>query len=127
MIRHATTALLAAAVVLAFAALAAVLLPADPAAAVQAPAVSAAAAVQVQEPAPAADPFLAALAPSSDFTPEQAAALSSAADRVCEGFTADVPVVVMEETLGAELHLTPAEAHSFVAAAAEARCFPSAA
>lgn len=83
-----------------------------------APAVSAVAAVHTTAP----DPFLAALAPSTELPPDQAQALSEAADQVCEGLTSGVPVTTMTSTLMAELHLTGPEAMRLVNIAATTRC-----
>jgi hypothetical protein len=84
---------------------------------------------QADPPAPAAEErtatlsgFLPALAPDSDFTPAQAEALTLAADRVCDGFTADVPVVVMVDTLMADLGLTGPEARRLVEVAGVEVC-----
>lgn len=76
------------------------------------------AAATVEAPAP----LLVALAPASDFTPEHAAVLVEAADRVCEGATAGVPVVEMADRLVVELSLTDEEARTFVNTAATVHC-----
>lgn len=105
-------------VVAGFAILANLLLPADaPAAVAEAPAV-----VAVETPAPAVDPLLAALAPSTDLAPEQAARLLDAADRVCEGLTAGVPVAIMSTDLMHDLSLTGEEARDLVNTAALIHC-----
>lgn len=68
------------------------------------------------------DPLLTALAPGSDLAPDTAAALLAAADRVCEGVTAEVPVVDMANALTVELSLTDEEARTFVNTAATVHC-----
>jgi hypothetical protein len=122
--RHATTAVLAAAVLTAFAALAAILLPAS-AGAVQ-PAQRPATvelAPAMHSTATTGSPFLTALVgPGTDLTEGQAAELIAAADRVCEGFTAGVPVAVMSTTLMTELSLTGEEARHLVNTAAVLHC-----
>lgn len=120
MSRHATvTALLFTAVVAAFGILAAVLMPAAPAQAVQERAVTA---VQVQGPAAAPDAFLVALVGPGTEVPANAEELLLAADRVCEGFTAEVPLVVMADALTVELSLTDEEARHFVNTAGVIHC-----
>lgn len=115
----ATAAALLALIGAAVALIAALLMP-NPASAVSAPA-----------PVPATatgelDGFLAALAPSTDLSPEQAADLLAAADLVCEGVTAEVPVMVMADTLAADLGLTDEEARHLVNTAATVYCTPTA-
>ncbi len=91
-----------------------------------------------QEPAPAtwqadtaaepADAFLAALAPATDLSPAQAAALTEAADRVCEGLTAQVDLLTMQNALtaaplpGLNGPLTDEEARHLVNTAAVVHC-----
>jgi hypothetical protein len=93
--------------------------PADAAPAAPAPA------VQVQTltaPAPAADAFLMALVGPGTEVPANAEELLLAADRVCEGVTAEVPVMVTADTLAAELGLTDEEARHLVNTAAVTHC-----
>lgn len=93
--------------------------------------------VRTAEPAPAAvevapamhavqaapvDPFLVILAPGTDFAPEQAQELTYAADRVCEGQTAEVPVPVMVDTLVRDQGMTLDEATHFVNTALSVHC-----
>jgi len=114
--RHATTAVLFAAVALGFAAVAALLLPSS-AAAIQGPTDTPPA---VSE---AASGFLVALiGPGTDLPAERAEELTLAADRVCEGFTAGVPEGMMIRTLSDEEGLTLTEAHQFVETAAAVHC-----
>jgi hypothetical protein len=121
--RHLTTALLFAAVTLGFAALAATLLPTAaerPAVVELAPALRSTAA----EPSP----FLVALlGDGTHLDAAQVEELTAAADRVCEGVTADVPVMVMADTLAGELSLTDEEARHLVNTAATVHCAPAAA
>lgn len=98
-----------------FALIAVALMPSSPARAVAA--TEAPAAVEV-------DPFLVALAPGTHFAPEHADALLAAADRVCEGVTAEVPVVDMANALAESLGLTDEEARDFVNTAATVHCAP---
>lgn len=69
--------------------------------------------------------FVAALAPGADLPADRVAELSLAADRTCEGLTAQVPVTVIEQTLTATEQLTVEEAHRFVEVAATVRCAPA--
>lgn len=131
MTRAATTSVLTALLLAAFAGLAVLLLPAS-AGAVTAtdhgqPPVVAATALPPGAVAPAQadapDAFLAALlGPATDLAPGQAETLTAAADRVCEGFTAGVPVVVMADRLSAELGLTDEEARHLVNTAGTVHC-----
>jgi hypothetical protein len=66
--------------------------------------------------------FLTALAPGSDFTEEQARDLTSWAFKVCEGITAEVPVVDMADVLVREVGMTDAEARDFVTVAGDTVC-----
>lgn len=52
-----------------------------------------------------------------DLSPRQAAQALLAADRVCEGVTANVPEGFLIRTAATEGGLTPADAHRFVEAA----------
>jgi uncharacterized protein involved in copper resistance len=72
-------------------------------------------------PAPAVDPVIEQLMPGTEVTPERAQQLAEAADRVCEGVAAQVPVVDMAATLSADLGLDDTEARTFVAVAADTR------
>jgi hypothetical protein len=117
--RHAVTALVLLAVAALLGLMAALLMPAPPAQAVQAPPTPA---TQPVTPADTGDAFLAALAPATDLPADTAAALTEAADRVCEGFTAGVPVAVMTTTLMGELSLTGEEARTLVGVATSTRC-----
>jgi hypothetical protein len=87
--------------------------------AVQAPAVEVAPAVEA--PALDEDPFLLALLGDAGL-PENAEELLLAADRVCEGVTAEVPVVVMADTVAAEFSVDDEQAREFVNLAATIRC-----
>lgn len=119
MTRHATTAAALAAVLAGFVVLAGLLMPAPAAEAAQAPP---AAAVQVQTPVTAEDAFLAALLGPGTGIPANADALLIAADLVCEGITAEVPVMVMADGTAADLSLTDEEARHFVNTAAVTWC-----
>lgn len=119
--RHATTAILFAAVVGALAALAALLLPASAAATVPAQQVSVVPAVHATTPQP--DAFLVALlGDATDLAPGQAEELLLAADRVCEGITAEVPEGFMIRTVSEEQGVTLEEAHQFVETAMTVHC-----
>lgn len=119
--RHATTLVLFAAVVGALAALAALLLPA-----------AAGATQPTQRPAPvtvapavhaAPDAFLTALlGDATDLAPGQGEQLLEAADRVCEGITAQVPEGFMIRTVSEEQGVTLEEAHQFVETAMSVHC-----
>jgi hypothetical protein len=67
----------------------------------------------------------AALAPATEIPADRAAELSLAADRICEGLTAEVPVTTIEQTLVAQESLTADEAHRLVEVAATVRCSPT--
>jgi hypothetical protein len=54
---------------------------------------------------------------SESLTAEQAAQALLTADRVCEGLTAEVPVVEIERVVATEGGLSLSRAHDFVAAA----------
>lgn len=56
------------------------------------------------------------------YTAQQAEALTTAADLVCEGITAEVPMVDMSTFLVADYGLTDDEARTFVANAATTHC-----
>lgn len=58
----------------------------------------------------------------ADFAPEQVAEILLAADRVCEGLTAEVPAQVMVDTLVAQQGLDAATAQAFVDMATDTRC-----
>jgi hypothetical protein len=115
--RPAVTALAFAAVLALGALLAAVLMPN--------PTAQAAPAVEVAEVAPVvaepAAPFLVALLGDSG-TPENAGELLLAADRVCEGLTAGVPVVVMADGIAAEFGVDDEQARHFVNTAGVVHC-----
>lgn len=64
----------------------------------------------------------AALGSGVDFTQAQGLQVREAADRVCEGFTAQVPVTTMETTIAQEQGITPGQAHAFVIAAHDTLC-----
>ncbi len=67
--------------------------------------------------------FLAQLfGPDTDYAPDHAAALVTAAHRVCEGITADVPVVDMAAVLTTAHGFTDDEARTFIALAADTYC-----
>jgi hypothetical protein len=78
-------------------------------------------AIPAADAAPADDLLLAVLG-QADYTPEQAAEIHLAADRVCEGFTAQVPLVVMEPELVQEFDMTGEQAHEFVQVAHAQQC-----
>jgi hypothetical protein len=95
--------------------------------AVDEPAVPAAPALPTLPGYDAADPFVVALlGPDTDASPERVVELLLAADRVCEGFTAEVPVVDLADTVAEELSLTDEEARAFVNTAGTVRCYPAA-
>jgi len=75
----------------------------------------------VEAPALADDPFLGALLGDAGL-PENAEELSLAADRVCEGFTAEVPLVVMADTIAVEFGVDDEQAREFVNLAGTIRC-----
>jgi hypothetical protein len=58
----------------------------------------------------------------TDYTTVQVELLHEAADRVCEGFVAQVPLVEMEPELVREFSFTGAEAHRFVKVAHQVQC-----
>jgi hypothetical protein len=68
------------------------------------------------------DAFLRTLVGDGTHLPPNAEELSLAADRVCEGITAGVPVMVMADTAAAQLALTDEEARHLVNTAAVTRC-----
>jgi hypothetical protein len=119
--RAARTAAAFALLLAAFGVLAALLMPAPAAHALQE---GPAPAAEPQTPDAPADAFLTALVgPGTDLTPQQAADLTAAADRVCEGFyVADVPVAVMTDGLMRELTLTGEEARHLIDTATAVRC-----
>jgi Protein of unknown function (DUF732) len=114
------TTLAVALLIAAVALLADLLLPADPAARADTPAPAAQERTATLSGPDAA--FLSVLAPGTELEPGQAAALVEAADRVCEGVTAAVPVVVMADTVAADLGLSDTEARHLVNTAATTRC-----
>jgi hypothetical protein len=119
--RHATTLILFTAVVAALAALAALLLPSSAAATAPAQQVTVVPAMHATTPQP--DAFLVALVgEGTDLPVQQAEALSLAADRVCEGITAQVPEGFMIRTVSEEEGLTLEEAHRFVETATAVHC-----
>lgn len=70
--------------------------------------------------------FIAALVgPATDVVPEQALELVYAAHRVCEAITAEVPVIVMADTLVVDHGLTDTEARDFIALAGQLYCATS--
>jgi hypothetical protein len=75
-------------------------------------------------PVPAeVDPLVAAVfGGQTDYTTVQADRIHQAADRVCEGFTAQVPLVVMEPELVQEFDMTGEQAHEFVQVAHAQQC-----
>jgi hypothetical protein len=56
------------------------------------------------------------------YTTTQDIEIHEAADRVCEGFTAGVPMVVMEPEIAREFGLDGQAAHDFVRVAHEIQC-----
>jgi hypothetical protein len=66
--------------------------------------------------------LVALLPEGTDFTPGMLTEVRAAADRVCEGVTAGVPVMVMADTLAVEQGLTDPEARHFVNQAALGYC-----
>jgi hypothetical protein len=60
--------------------------------------------------------------PATELTLDQAREVIAAADRVCEGMTAGVPLMDMADALTVDLGLTDTEAHDFVKAAAQLNC-----
>lgn len=63
-----------------------------------------------------------AVGKAADYDPATAAAILTAADQVCEGFTAEVPLTTMEQTVTEASGLPPATAHVFVAVALRLHC-----
>jgi hypothetical protein len=116
---HARTLAAFALVVAAFATLATILTSGTPATALQA-------APAVETPTVQVDPFLVSLVGAGvDLPADHAAELLLAADRVCEGITAEVPVVDMADALVRDLGLTDEEARHFVNTAAMVHCLPT--
>lgn len=113
--RTLSTVVLAALTLAGFALLVALLVPADAGAVQPAPV------ALVQAPALDEDPFLGALLGDAGL-PANAEDLSLAADRVCEGVTAEVPVVVMADAIAAEFSVDDEQAREFVNLAATVRC-----
>jgi hypothetical protein len=112
--------LTALALFLAAGAVAAVLaLPNTDAAAVQVPA------PVVKAPAEQLDPFLVALIGEGVDFPANADELSLAADRVCEGLTAEVPLVYLADGIADEFGVDDTEARRFVNLAGVIRCHPN--
>jgi hypothetical protein len=70
------------------------------------------------------DPLVAAVLgeDGQPYTTVQADQVHLAADRVCEGFTAQVPLVVMEPELVQEFDMTGEQAHEFVKVAHDQQC-----
>ena len=67
--------------------------------------------------------FVAALVgPATDLAPERSLELVYAAHRVCEGFTAEVPVMVLADSLVAAYGFTDDEARAFLTLADEFYC-----
>lgn len=114
---------LAAFLISAFTCLALALLP-DPGSRAQAAAVSAPAAPAPAPVSPAPVDRLAdgVLGGRTDYTTVEVERLHEAADRVCEGFVAQVPLVEMEPELVREFSFTGAEAHRFVKVAHSVQC-----
>ncbi len=69
-----------------------------------------------------ADPFVVALMPGTEVSPARARALLTAADRVCEGLVAEVPVVVMADSIAARFGVDDTQARHFVNLAATSHC-----
>lgn len=79
----------------------------------------------VVEPVEPVDPFVASLVgPGTDLAPGQADELLALAARVCDGFAADVPVVVLADALTVSHGFTDEEARTFVNAAGVQVCYP---
>jgi hypothetical protein len=111
---------LAAFLISAFTCLALALLP-DPGSRAQA-AVAVSAPVTPVAPAPVDRLVAGTLGGRTDYTTVQVARLHEAADRVCEGFVAQVPLVEMEPELVREFSFTGQEAHRFVKVAHQVQC-----
>jgi hypothetical protein len=67
------------------------------------------------------DPLIAALIPGGEVTDARAETLLIAADQVCEGLTADVPIATMTTQL-VYLGMTGEEARAFVDVADRVHC-----
>lgn len=80
-------------------------------------AVPAAAAVDVSDQL-----VLAAVGAGADVSAAQVTDIHLAADRVCEGFVAGVPVTTMEQVVAGEQGLTLGAAHAFVEAVHAVQC-----
>lgn len=68
------------------------------------------------------DPVLSAAFGDADFTEAQTQEVWLAADRICEGYTAGVPLMVMADQLVAEQGITDEQAHDFVRLVVQTRC-----
>lgn len=83
-------------------------------------------AVAIAIPAPVLDgvdaAFVAQLLPASEVTDARALELASAGHRVCEGFTAAVPMVDLADSLATGLGFTDREARAFITLAGEFYC-----
>ncbi len=110
-------ALAAVALVLAVAAILAVALAPNPGAqaAQPGPALTA-------EAPTAVDPFLATLLGEGTEAPANAGELLAAADRVCEGLTAGVDLLTMQDGIAAEFAVSDEDARRFVNVAASSHC-----
>ncbi len=85
-------------------------------------AVQAPASAVVVESALDDDPFLVALLGEATGLPANADELSLAADRVCEGFAAGVPLVSMTDRIAVEFGVDDEESRRFVNLAGVTRC-----
>jgi hypothetical protein len=65
---------------------------------------------------------LTAAAGAGELSPVQVARMNAAAQRVCEGWTAEVPLIDMDAALVRDEGLTPVQAHDFVLAALHLVC-----
>jgi hypothetical protein len=119
-----TAAVLAAtALVLAVGALLAIVLTPNPGANAAQPGPAAEAPAEWVEPAPVeVDPFLAALVGEGTEVPANSAELLLAADRVCEGLTAGVDLLTMQDGIAVEFGVGDEEARLFVNLAAGIHC-----
>jgi hypothetical protein len=94
----------------------------EPAQVAQAPAPAVVEPIAPAPVAPVTDPLLVALMPGSEVTPAHAEQLNLVADRVCEGWVAEVPLVYVRDGVAAELSISDEDARAFVDLVIETRC-----
>jgi hypothetical protein len=77
----------------------------------------------IPAPAPQVDEIVAlAFGGETDYTTLDAIHVHEVADRVCEGFTAGVPIIEMDRILVEQENLTPVAAHEFVLGVHRIQC-----